>query len=232
MKTAEDFLNGQIILLDKPLDWTSFQAVNKLKYKLKREFNLPKKFKIGHAGTLDPRATGLLIVCTGKFTKKIPEIQDAPKEYVAEIKIGVQTESYDTEKPEILHQDYSHIRENFIKETLEKFVGEIEQKPPIFSAIKIDGERAYDLARAGQEVEMKSRKTTIHYIENIEINLPLVSFTVGCSKGTYIRSLAHDIGQSLGVGAYLTNLRRTKIGDYSIENASSEFLENEFRFSV
>ena len=232
MKTAEDFLNGQIILLDKPLDWTSFQAVNKLKYKLKREFNLPKKFKIGHAGTLDPRATGLLIVCTGKFTKKIPEIQDAPKEYVAEIKIGVQTESYDTEKPEILHQDYSHINENFIKETLEKFVGEIEQKPPIFSAIKIDGERAYDLARAGQEVEMKSRKTTIHYIENIEINLPLVSFTVGCSKGTYIRSLAHDIGQSLEVGAYLTNLRRTKIGDYSIENASSEFLENEFRFSV
>ena len=232
MKTAEDFLNGQIILLDKPLDWTSFQAVNKLKYKLKREFNLPKKFKIGHAGTLDPRATGLLIVCTGKFTKKIPEIQDAPKEYVAEIKIGVQTESYDTEKPEILHQDYSHIRENFIKETLEKFVGEIEQKPPIFSAIKIDGERAYDLARAGQEVEMKSRKTTIHYIENIEINLPLVSFTVGCSKGTYIRSLAHDIGQSLGVGAYLTQLRRTKIGDYCIENASSEFLENEFRFSV
>ena len=232
MKTAEDFLNGQIILLDKPLDWTSFQAVNKLKYKLKREFNLPKKFKIGHAGTLDPRATGLLIVCTGKFTKKISEIQDAPKEYVAEIKIGVQTESYDTEKPEILHQDYSHIRENFIKETLEKFVGEIEQKPPIFSAIKIDGERAYDLARAGQEVEMKSRKTTIHYIENIEINLPLVSFTVGCSKGTYIRSLAHDIGQSLEVGAYLTNLRRTKIGDYSIENASSEFLENEFRFSV
>ena len=232
MKTAEDFLNGQIILLDKPLDWTSFQAVNKLKYKLKREFNFPKKFKIGHAGTLDPRATGLLIVCTGKFTKKIPEIQDAPKEYVAEIKIGVQTESYDTEKPEILHQDYSHIRENFIKETLEKFVGEIEQKPPIFSAIKIDGERAYDLARAGQEVEMKSRKTTIHYIENIEINLPLVSFTVGCSKGTYIRSLAHDIGQSLGVGAYLTQLRRTKIGDYCIENASSEFLENEFRFSV
>ncbi len=232
MKTAEDFLNGQIILLDKPLDWTSFQAVNKLKYKLKREFNLPKKFKIGHAGTLDPRATGLLIVCTGKFTKKIPEIQDAPKEYVAEIKIGVQTESYDTEKPEILHQDYSHINENFIKETLEKFVGEIEQKPPIFSAIKIDGERAYDLARAGQEVEMKSRKTTIHYIENIEINLPLVSFTVGCSKGTYIRSLAHDIGQSLGVGAYLTQLRRTKIGDYCIENASSEFLENEFRFSV
>ena len=228
---AEDYLTGQIILLDKPLDWTSFQAVNKLKYKLKREFNLPKKFKIGHAGTLDPRATGLLIVCTGKFTKKIPEIQDAPKEYWAEIKIGAQTESYDTEKPEILHQDFSHITENFIKETLEKFVGEIDQKPPVFSAIKIDGNRAYDLARAGKDVEMKYRKTTIHYIKNVEVNLPLVSFTVGCSKGTYIRSLAHDIGQSLGVGAYLTQLRRTKIGEYSVENAHSKILENEFRFS-
>lgn len=229
--TNQDFLDGQIILLDKPLDWTSFQVVNKLKYKLKNEFNLPKKFKIGHAGTLDPRATGLLIVCTGKFTKKIQEIQDAPKEYLTEIKIGVQTESYDTEKPEILQQDYSHISEEFILETLQKFVGEIDQKPPVFSAIKIDGNRAYDLARKGQEVEMKSRKTTIHYLNNIEIDLPFVRFTVGCSKGTYIRSLAHDIGQALGVGAYLTNLRRTKIGDYSVENASSEILENEFRFN-
>lgn len=230
MKTAEDFLNGQTILLDKPLDWTSFQAVNKLKYKLKREFNLPKKFKIGHAGTLDPRATGLLIICTGKFTKIIPQIQDAPKEYFTEIKIGVQTESYDTEKPEILQQDISEITETQIKETLEKFLGEIDQKPPIFSAIKIEGNRAYDLARAGKEVEMKSRKTTITYIENIEIDLPFVRFTVGCSKGTYIRSLAHDIGQELGVGAYLTNLRRTKIGDYTIENASTAYLENDYRF--
>ena len=229
--TNQDFLDGQIILLDKPLDWTSFQAVNKLKYKLKNEFNLPKKFKIGHAGTLDPRATGLLIVCTGKFTKKIQEIQDAPKEYLTEVKIGVQTESYDTEKPEILQQDYSHISEEFILETLQKFVGEIDQKPPVFSAIKIDGNRAYDLARKGQEVEMKSRKTTIHYLNNIEIDLPFVRFTVGCSKGTYIRSLAHDIGQELGVGAYLTNLRRTKIGDYSVEDASAEILENEFRFN-
>ena len=231
MKTAEDFLNGQIILLDKPLDWTSFQAVNKLKYKLKKEFNLPKKFKIGHAGTLDPRATGLLIVCTGKFTKIIPQIQDAPKEYFTEIKIGVQTESYDTEKPEILHQDISEITETQIKETLEKFLGEIDQKPPIFSAIKIEGNRAYDLARAGKEVEMKSRKTTITYIENIEIDLPFIRFTVGCSKGTYIRSLAHDIGQELGVGAYLTNLRRTKIGDYLVENASSDYLQNDFKFN-
>lgn len=228
--TETDFLDGQIILLDKPLDWTSFQAVNKLKYKLKREFNLPKKFKIGHAGTLDPRATGLLIVCTGKFTKIIPEIQDAPKEYFTEIKIGVQTESYDTEKPEILTQDISKITEEQIEETLQKFLGEIDQKPPVFSAIKIEGNRAYDLARAGKEVEMKSRKTTINYIRDIEIDLPFVRFTVGCSKGTYIRSLAHDIGQELGVGAYLTSLRRTKIGEYSIEDASADYLENDYRF--
>lgn len=228
--TAEQLLEGHIFLLDKPLDWTSFQAVNKMKYKLKSEFGLPKKFKIGHAGTLDPRATGLLIVCTGKFTKKIPEIQDAPKEYWTEIKIGVQTESYDTEKPEILQQNIAHITEENVKEALDKFLGEIEQKPPIFSAIKIDGKRAYDMARAGQEVEMKSRKTTITYIKDVEINFPLVSFTVGCSKGTYIRSLAHDIGQELGVGAYLTQLRRTKIGDYNVEDATSDFLENDYRF--
>lgn len=229
--TASDFLEGQVLLVDKPLDWTSFQAVNKLKYKLKREFDLPKKFKIGHAGTLDPRATGLLIICTGKFTKKISEIQVAPKEYLTEIKIGVQTESYDTEKPEILHQDFSHITEDFILESLDNFVGEIDQKPPVFSAIKIDGDRAYDLARKGREVEMKTRKTTVHYINNIKIELPFIRFMVGCSKGTYIRSLAHDIGQELGVGAYLYNLRRTKIGDYSVENAKKEYLETEYRFS-
>lgn len=228
--TAEQLLEGQILLLDKPLDWTSFQAVNKMKYKLKSEFGLPKKFKIGHAGTLDPRATGLLIVCTGKFTKKIPEIQDAPKEYWTEIKIGVQTESYDTEKPEILQQDISHITAENVEEALNKFLGEIEQTPPIFSAIKIDGKRAYDMARAGQEVEMKSRKTTITYIKDVEINFPLISFTVGCSKGTYIRSLAHDIGQELGVGAYLTQLRRTKIGDYHVQNATQDFLTNDFKF--
>lgn len=228
--TSEELLSGHIFLLDKPLDWTSFQAVNKLKYKLKREFNLPKKFKIGHAGTLDPRATGLLIVCCGKFTKKIPEIQDAPKEYWTEIKIGVQTESYDSEKPEILPQDIDHITVENVEDVLAQFEGEIQQKPPIFSAIKIDGERAYNLARAGEELEMKSRKTTIHYIKDIQIDFPLISFTVGCSKGTYIRSLAHDIGQKLGVGAYLTQLRRTKIGNYSVDNASADYLSNDFRF--
>lgn len=228
--TAEELQSGHIFLLDKPLDWTSFQAVNKLKYKLKREFpELPKKFKIGHAGTLDPRATGLLIVCSGKFTKRIPEIQDAPKEYWTEIKIGVQTESYDTEKPEILHTDYSHITEENVHNTLAQFIGEIDQKPPVFSAVKIDGKRAYDLARAGTEVEMKSRKTTINYLNNIQINLPFVSFTVGCSKGTYIRSLAHDIGQELKVGAYLTQLRRTKIGEYSVDEARADFINDDFK---
>lgn len=228
--TAESLLEGKIILLDKPLDWTSFQAVNKLKYRLKNQFGLPKKFKIGHAGTLDPRATGLLIVCTGKFTKKIPEIQDAPKEYLAEVKLGVQTESYDTEKPEILSRDISHLKEEDIRKTLQKFTGEIQQTPPVYSALKINGKRAYDLARSGQEVEIKSRPAIIHYIKDVEIELPFVRFTVGCSKGTYIRSLAHDIGQDLGTGGYLMNLRRTKIGHYTVEDASSEYLENTYNF--
>lgn len=227
---AEDFLSGQVLLVDKPLDWTSFQAVNKLKYKLKREFTLPKKFKIGHAGTLDPKATGLLVVCTGKFTKKISEIQNAPKEYIAELKIGVQTESYDTEKPEILPQSIEHIAPQKITEVLEEFVGKIEQKPPIFSALKLDGERAYNMARAGEKVEIPSREVEIYYIKEIEISLPYIRFTVGCSKGTYIRSLAHDVGQKLGVGAYLSALRRTKIGDFSVSEASSEILTNEYRF--
>ncbi|MCL1675066.1 tRNA pseudouridine(55) synthase TruB [Elizabethkingia meningoseptica] len=227
--TAEDIQAGQILLVDKPLDWTSFNAVNKIKWKLKREFKL-KKVKVGHAGTLDPRATGLLVICTGKATKQIPQIQDAAKEYWAEIKIGAQTESYDTEKPEILQQDISGVTEAAVHSALENFLGEIDQKPPIFSALKVDGKRAYDLARAGQEVEIKVRKTTIHYIDRVEINLPYISFYVGCSKGTYIRSLAHDIGQELGVGAYLTQLRRTKIGAYTIQDATSDYLENEFRF--
>lgn len=227
--TSQDILDGQIILLDKPLDWTSFQAVNKLKYKLKNQFGLPKKFKIGHAGTLDPKATGLLIICTGKFTKKISEIQDAPKEYRTEIKLGAQTESYDSEKPEILQQDISNIIEEKILETLNEFLGEIEQKPPIHSAVKIDGNRAYDLARAGKEIEMKIRTVTIFYLNEIEIDLPFVRFTVGCSKGTYIRSLANDIGQKLQVGAYLSNLKRTKIGEYFIENASDKYLNDDFQ---
>jgi tRNA pseudouridine synthase B len=227
--TLEEIQHGQILLVDKPLDWSSFNVVNKIKFKLKREFKL-KKIKVGHAGTLDPRATGLLIVCTGKATKQISEIQDAPKEYFVEIKLGVQTESYDTEKPEILHQDISHITGENVQEILQKFIGEIDQKPPVFSALKIDGERAYNLARAGIQVEMKNRKITIYYIDNVEIEFPFVRFSVGCSKGTYIRTLAHDIGQKLGVGAYLTTLRRTKIGNFSVDNSTDKYLQNDFLF--
>ncbi len=225
----EELLEGKVLLVDKPLDWTSFQAVNKLKYKIRKQYDL-KKFKIGHAGTLDPRATGLLVICTGKATKKISEIQEQKKQYRATIKLGVQTESYDTEKPEILHQDISHLSNEEIEKALESFVGEISQTPPVFSAIKVDGKRAYDLARQGKEVEMKSRKTTIYGISSVDIQLPYVSFTVDCSKGTYIRSLAHDIGQSLKVGAYLSDLRRTKIGDYLVEDAIPNVLENDFQF--
>lgn len=227
--TLEELQAGQVLLVDKPLDWTSFQAVNKIKFQIKREFNI-KKIKIGHAGTLDPRATGLLIVCTGKFTKKIPQIQDAPKEYIAEIKLGVQTESYDTEKPEILPEDISHLTEEEIIKAIASFQGEIEQTPPVFSAVKIDGKRAYNLARAGEKVKMKTRMVNISAITNIEFNLPFVRFTVACSKGTYIRSLAHDIGQKLGVGAYLFNLRRTKIGDDKVENATDDYLKKNYRF--
>jgi len=215
--TAEEIQEGKILLVDKPLNWTSFNVVNKIKYKLKHTFKF-KKIKVGHAGTLDPKATGLLIICTGKATKKISEIQNAQKEYIAEIKIGVQTESYDTEKPEILHEDISKITENNIHEILNKFTGKIQQRPPMFSAVKVDGKRAYDLARAGKSIEISHREVFIYYINDIKINLPYISFCVGCSKGTYIRSLAHDIGQKLSVGAYLTKLHRTKIGDYKVEN--------------
>lgn len=228
--TVEQIQSGRVLLINKPLDWTSFQAVNKIKFKLKREFRL-KKIKVGHAGTLDPKATGLLIICIGKATKQISEIQDAPKEYVAKIKLGAQTSSYDTEQPEILHQNIEGICEEKIIEIIKQFVGEGVQIPPVFSALKVDGERAYTLARAGEAVQMKSRKITIHYIRDIKIDLPFVTFTVGCSKGTYIRSLAHDIGQQLGVGAYLYELKRTKIGDYHIRDASEKYLTHEFSFS-
>lgn len=229
--TLEEIQEGKILLVDKPLDWTSFQAVNKIKFALKREFKL-KKIKVGHAGTLDPRATGLLIVCTGKATKEISKIQDAPKEYLATIKLGVQTESYDTEKPEINPMDISGITESQILQVLKTFEGEIMQTPPIFSALKVEGKRAYDLAREGKIVEMKARPTTITYLDQIEIDLPSVHFRVGCSKGTYIRSLAHDIGQGLEVGGYLTSLRRTKIGQYSVDDALKSILDPEFEFTT
>jgi tRNA pseudouridine55 synthase len=221
LKTATDFLEGKVILIDKPLNWSSFQAVNKLKYILKRKYDLPKKFKIGHTGTLDPLATGLLIICTGKFTKKITEIQAQVKEYTGTIVLGATTPSYDLETEVDATFPTNHITEAIILETTNQFLGEIDQKPPVFSAIKKDGKRLYEHARAGEEVEIQSRKTTIYEFEITRVQLPEVDFRVKCSKGTYIRSLAYDFGLALQSGGHLSKLRRTKIGDYNVGNAVS-----------
>lgn len=211
-----NFLEGEIILIDKPLDWTSFDVVNKIKFALKKKNG---KIKIGHAGTLDPKATGLLILCTGKKTKEIESIQNAEKEYTGTFFLGATTECYDTERPVNQTFDTSHISNDAIVETAKLFIGEQEQFPPAHSAVKIDGKRAYELARAGKEVPIKSKVITIHTFELTKIELPLIDFRVQCTKGTYIRSLAHDFGKKLNNGAYLHSLRRTKIGNYSVDNA-------------
>lgn len=217
--TPEEYLNGQVLLIDKPLKWSSFQAVNKLKYLLINKVGLPKKFKIGHAGTLDPLATGLLLICTGKFTKRISELQGQAKEYTGTFYIGATTPSYDLETEIDQTFPTDHIDENLIQETVKQFLGEIDQKPPIFSAIKKDGVRLYEHARAGESIEIESRKTTIHEFEITRIALPEIDFRVVCSKGTYIRSLAYDFGKAMNSGSHLTVLRRTKIGDYDVKNA-------------
>lgn len=211
-----NFLEGEIILIDKPFDWTSFDVVNKIKFALKKKYG---KIKIGHAGTLDPKATGLLILCTGKKTKEIESIQNAEKEYTGTFFLGATTECYDTERPVNQTFDISHISNDAIVETAKLFIGEQEQYPPAHSAVKIDGKRAYELARAGKEVPIKSKVITIHTFELTKIELPLIDFKVQCTKGTYIRSLAHDFGKKLNNGAYLHSLRRTKIGIYSVDNA-------------
>lgn len=231
--TAQEYQEGQVILIDKPLHWTSFQAVNKLKYTLINKAGLPKKFKIGHAGTLDPLASGLLIVCTGKFTKSISEIQGQAKEYTGTFYIGATTPSYDLETEIDQTFPTSHINEDLINETVKQFLGEIDQVPPIFSAIKKDGVRLYEHARAGETVEIASRKTFIHEFEITRIALPEVDFRVVCSKGTYIRSLAFDFGKAMESGSHLTVLRRTKIGVYNVEKAVSpeEFVEQVIRIS-
>ena len=217
---AADFQEGQLLLIDKPLHWSSFQAVNKMKWLLKSRLGL-KKIKIGHAGTLDPLATGLLLVCTGKFTKRITELQGQVKEYTGTFFIGATTPSYDLET-EIDHTYVvDHINDALIQATLPQFLGEIDQKPPIFSAIKKDGKRLYEHARAGETIEIPYRKTTIHEFEITRVALPEIDFRVVCSKGTYIRSLAYDFGKALGSGAHLTVLRRTKIGDYDVAEAIS-----------
>ena len=217
--TKETILEGQVLLIDKPLTWSSFQAVNKLKYALKRKYDLPKKFKIGHAGTLDPLASGLLLICTGKFTKIISELQGQAKEYTGTFYIGATTPSYDLETEINENFPISHIDDKLILETVKQFLGEIDQKPPIYSAIKKDGVRLYEHARAGEVIEIEFRKTTIHEFEITRIALPEIDFRVVCSKGTYIRSLAFDFGKALNSGAHLITLRRTKIGDYHVESA-------------
>jgi tRNA pseudouridine55 synthase len=217
---AEDYQEGQILLIDKPLKWSSFQAVNKLKFGLIKELKLPKKFKIGHAGTLDPLASGLLLICTGKFTKRIEELQGQAKEYTGTITVGSTTPSYDLETEINATFPTEHITETLIYETLPQFIGEIDQKPPVFSAIKKDGKRLYESARAGIEVEIKTRKVMVSEFEITRIALPEIDFRIVCSKGTYIRSIAYDFGLALHSGGHLTALRRTKIGDYSVENAT------------
>jgi tRNA pseudouridine55 synthase len=211
-----NFVEGEVILIDKPLDWTSFDVVNKIKFALKRKFG---SIKIGHAGTLDPKATGLLILCTGKKTKEIQQIQDADKGYTGSFFLGATTECFDTEKEVNQTFDITGISNEDIEKNALTFLGEQQQFPPIFSAVKIDGKRAYDLARAGKDVDVKSKSVTIKKFDITKIELPLIDFYVECTKGTYIRSLANDFGLRLNNGAYLHALRRTKIGNYTVENA-------------
>lgn len=218
MKTKEDYLEGQLILIDKPLQWTSFQAVNAIKWAIIKNFQL-KKIKVGHAGTLDPLASGLLLICTGKFTKRINEFQGMPKEYVGTITLGGTTPSYDMETEVDKLYPTDHITGKLIYETAKLFLGEIEQIPPVFSALKKDGKRFYEYAREGKDLEIKSRVIEIMKFEILEIKMPEIRFRVQCSKGTYIRSLAHDFGKAMNSGAYLSSLRRTKIGEYNVNNA-------------
>ncbi|WP_198943165.1 tRNA pseudouridine(55) synthase TruB [Polaribacter tangerinus] len=227
MITEENFKDGQVLLIDKPLTWTSFQVVNKIRWEIKQRFNL-KKIKVGHAGTLDPLATGLLILCTGKQTKNINTYQGQIKEYTGTFTIGATTPSYDLETAIDKTFETAHITKDLLQNTCAQFIGEINQKPPIFSAIKKDGKRLYELARKGESTEIKTRKVTVLEFEITAIKMPNVSFRIVCSKGTYIRSLAFDYGKALNSGAHLSALRRTKIGQFSVEKALSvnEFISN------
>lgn len=215
---AQRFLDGQSLLVDKPLTWTSFDVVNKIRSTLKYSLNI-RKIKVGHAGTLDPRATGLLIICTGRFTKKLAEFQGLPKVYTGTIGLGATTPSYDAETEPDATFPTDNITAEQIELARQQFVGELDQFPPMYSAIKVDGQPLYKKARRGEMVEVKSRKVTINEFAITQVEMPNVDFRVACSKGTYIRSLAHDFGKALNNGAYLKSLRRTKIGQYDIDNA-------------
>ncbi|WP_242203912.1 tRNA pseudouridine(55) synthase TruB [Aestuariivivens insulae] len=227
MLTKDDYLSGQVLLIDKPLNWTSFQAVNKLRWEIKRAFKL-KKIKVGHAGTLDPLATGLLVICTGKMTKQIETFQAQTKEYTGTFTLGSSTPSFDLETEIDATFPTAHITEELIHETTKGFIGDIEQFPPVFSAVKKDGKRLYEFARAGEQVEIKPRTVNISAFEITKIEGLQADFRVVCSKGTYIRSLANDFGKALQSGAHLSALRRTKIGDFKVDDATSieKFIEN------
>ncbi|MEP5339390.1 MAG: tRNA pseudouridine(55) synthase TruB [Algibacter sp.] len=218
--TAEDYLSGHVLLIDKPLNWTSFQVVNKLRWEIRQAFDI-KKIKVGHAGTLDPLATGLLVICTGKMTKQIDTFQGQIKEYTGTISLGSTTPSFDleTEVNETFKTD--HITDDLIHETTKQFTGDIQQFPPVFSALKKDGKRLYEYARAGEAVEIKSRQVQISEFEITKINNLHIDFRVVCSKGTYIRSLANDFGKTLNSGAHLSALRRTRIGDFHVNEGLS-----------
>ena len=222
-----DFQTGEMILIDKELNWTSFDVVSKLRNSIKKKLNI-KKIKVGHAGTLDPLATGLLIICTGKMTNRINEFSGLNKTYVGKMTIGSTTPSYDLETKPNVYYPTEHINKNLIIETAKKFIWKIDQKPPVFSAVKKDGVRLYKLARKGVKVEVEKREIIIHDFLISSINFPEVEFSLTCSKGTYIRSLAHDFGKELGSGAHLSELRRTSIGDYTVDKSLKlmEFIRN------
>ena len=218
MKKTFQFLEGEVLLINKPLHWTSFQLVNKLRWLIKRKLGI-KKIKVGHAGTLDPLASGLMIICTGKKTKEISQHQAAEKEYIATLKLGATTPSFDGETEENYFYPTKHISKELIISVCNRFIGEIEQVPPIFSAIKVKGKKLYESARKGNKVEIKPRIIRINELEIINIDLPYIKLRISCSKGTYIRSLVHDLGKAMNTGAWLYELQRTKIGSETIKNA-------------
>lgn len=211
-----DFAEGEILHFDKPLHWTSFRLVKILRGHIHRKLGV-RNFKVGHAGTLDPLATGVMTVCTGRATKLIPMLQESDKEYVATVRLGATTPSFDMETEVDAEYSVSHVTREMTEKVLASFVGEIDQVPPLFSAVKVDGKRAYRLARKGRDVELKAKKVRISELELLEFSQTSITIRVVCSKGTYVRSLARDIGAALGSGGYLTSLRRTRVGDVGVE---------------
>lgn len=212
-----DFISGEIIAIDKPLGWTSFDAVKRIRGAIQRRLGV-KKFKVGHAGTLDPLATGVLVICTGRATRDITSIQNGVKEYVADMRLGQTTPSFDLETQVDREFPWQHITRELVEETLPRFTGDILQVPPVFSAVKVDGKRAYNLARKGKDVELKAKELRIDELELLSFEPPMMRLRIVCSKGTYIRALARDLGEALGSGAHLAALRRTRVGNIRVED--------------